>query len=160
MLELWPYQKEDAQIVLSWITSEESFYQWSAGKFGEYPATIQRFNDEIFNGECWPFAVVDDSELVGFFIIRAPEYKEFRMCFIILSPEYRGKGYGKKLISLGLAKIKGLKPKKISLGVFENNPDAYKCYKSVGFKEIGSTAYEFMGEKWNCIEMEYDVNCL
>ena len=40
------------------------------------------------------------------------------------------------------------------LGVFDNNPAAYNCYKSVGFKEIGiKKEYELCGEKWTCIGM-------
>ena len=50
-----------------------------------------------------------------------------------------------------------LKVNKVTLGVFENNPSAYCCYKAAGFKEIQlekKEHYEVLGEKWKCIEME------
>lgn len=44
--------------------------------------------------------------------------------------------------------------KKLGLGVFENNPSAFHCYKAVGFVENGNVEeYEIMSEKWKCIEM-------
>ena len=44
---------------------------------------------------------------------------------------------------------------KVTLEVFENNPAAYNCYKSVGFKENGNvTNYNLCGEVWKSIEME------
>lgn len=50
-----------------------------------------------------------------------------------------------------------LKAEKITLGVFENTPSAYNCYKAVGFKENPKKedmVYEILGEKWKCIELE------
>ena len=44
----------------------------------------------------------------------------------------------------------------LTLGVFENNPSAYYCYKAAGFKEIEMEqdfVFEILGEKWKCIEM-------
>lgn len=47
-----------------------------------------------------------------------------------------------------------LHAKKVSLGVFENNLGALKCYKSCGFKEVTESAYSCLGERWKSIEME------
>ncbi len=44
---------------------------------------------------------------------------------------------------------------KVILEVFENNPNAYYCYKSVGFKENNNIiSYNLCDEKWKSIEME------
>ena len=44
---------------------------------------------------------------------------------------------------------------KITLGVFDNNKPAYRCYKAAGFKETGEEILcEFFGEQWRQIEME------
>ena len=48
--------------------------------------------------------------------------------------------------------------KKVSLGVFENNPSAIHCYEAAGFYRVSlpeTESYECLGETWNCIEMEY-----
>lgn len=46
---------------------------------------------------------------------------------------------------------------KITLGVFENNPNAKYCYQSLGFQEIladNTKYYHILGQDWKCIEME------
>ena len=47
--------------------------------------------------------------------------------------------------------------KKITLGVFDNNPSAFHCYESVGFKVIGTDSYSIDGEEWT--EKEMEINC-
>lgn len=44
--------------------------------------------------------------------------------------------------------------KKITLGVFDNNPSALHCYESVGFAVTGTDSYEIDGEEWTGKEME------
>ena len=36
MLRLRPYNKNDAEIIMSWIKGENAFYKWTAGVLGEY----------------------------------------------------------------------------------------------------------------------------
>ncbi len=53
-----------------------------------------------------------------------------------------------------------LKAEKITLGVFDNNPSAYCCYKAAGFKEVPmkeDIVFETLGEKWKCIELEVNL---
>ena len=50
-----------------------------------------------------------------------------------------------------------LKAKKITIGVFENNPEAYYCYKAAGFQEVemeDELIFEILEEKWKCVELE------
>ena len=44
--------------------------------------------------------------------------------------------------------------KKITFGVFDNNPSALHCYESVGFAVTGTDSYEIDGEEWTGKEME------
>lgn len=77
--------------------------------------------------------------------------------FVIVDSEKRGKGYGKKMLILAKKyAFEILKAKRITLGVFENNPSAYFCYKVSGFsenKEEENFYCDILGEKWKCIEM-------
>lgn len=162
MLGISPYRTGDANKIINWCNNKEAFYKWSAGILGEYPLTSDRMekfiNEKAENDYFFPFVAFDDNEIVGYFILRQPsdEPDELRFGFIIVSPEIRGKGYGKKMLELGLKfafEIYGAK--KASLGVFENNESAYYCYKAVGFKENGITeTYQINGEAWKCIVME------
>ncbi len=50
-----------------------------------------------------------------------------------------------------------MKVEKVTIGVFDNNPSAYHCYKKVGFTEMGeefNKIYQMMGQDWKCIELE------
>ena len=44
MLRLRPYNKSDAEIIMSWIKDERAFYKWTAGVLGEYPISEEQFN--------------------------------------------------------------------------------------------------------------------
>ncbi|MDD6327128.1 MAG: GNAT family N-acetyltransferase [Eubacteriales bacterium] len=158
MLRLRPYNKNDAKTIISWIQDEKAFYKWTAGILGEFPIdeeTFQQVNNLM------AFTAIDDNEIVGFFTLRDPgqTFEELRFGFVVVDPNIRGKGYGKKMIMLGLTYAKEIYGvKKVSLGVFENNEPAYYCYKSAGFVEDISAekeVYPILDENWNCLVMEY-----
>lgn len=103
----------------------------------------------------------DDTGIVGHFTMRFPNSSsldEIRLGFVIVDDKKRGQGYGKEMISLAIQyAFHFVKVKKISLGVFENNKAAIKCYESCGFKRVKlehAESYHCMGERWDCIELE------
>ena len=106
------------------------------------------------------FTAIDDNEIVGFFTMRRPteSFDELRFGFVVVDLEKRGKGYGKRILQLGLKYAKEIfGAKKVSLGVFENNEPAYRCYKAVGFNDVildKTEKYQVLGEEWNCVELE------
>lgn len=63
MLRLRPYNKSDAEIIMSWIKDESSFYKWTAGVLGEYPISEEQF-DTVSN--LMAFTAIDDNDVVGF----------------------------------------------------------------------------------------------
>ncbi|MDE6063906.1 MAG: GNAT family N-acetyltransferase, partial [Lachnospiraceae bacterium] len=81
-----------------------------------------------------------------------------RLGFVIVDDKVRGRGYGREMLSLAIQyAFDFVKVKKISLGVFENNIAAIKCYESCGFQRVkleNTECYHCMGEIWDCIEME------
>ncbi|MBP5604956.1 MAG: GNAT family N-acetyltransferase, partial [Ruminiclostridium sp.] len=83
-----------------------------------------------------------------------------RFGFVIVAPEYRGKGFGRQMIRLAANYVKyRLKAGKITLGVFENNERAKECYYSAGFRLTGeSKDYSFPVGDWKCVEMSLNVD--
>lgn len=166
MLRVRPYRKDDAKDIVTWCKDEETFLKWSAGILGEYPISVQRMEDatsgRMDNARYFPFVAVEDRQVVGFFTLRHPGETddELRFGFVIVNPDLRGKGYGKKMMQLGMKfAIEVYGASKVSLGVFENNQSAYYCYKAAGFIENGHTEdYELMGKQWKCIDMEAKNN--
>lgn len=155
-LRLRPYKVEDRESILSWCHDEKEFYQWTAGVLGKYPITANQFD---FVEKLMPFIAFDDSGLVGFFTFRDPEksLEELRFGFVIIKPDKRNKGCGKDMLRLGIKfafEIYGAK--RVSLGVFENNISAYRCYKGAGFQDVvleKPEMYNVLGEDWKCKEL-------
>ncbi len=156
MLRLRPYQDSDADVILSWPMDEKAFYQWTAGILGAYPLTRERFAQL---GSLMRFTLLDGSETAGFFTLRNPNDTpdEVRFGFVIVDPRKRGRGYGKEMLRLGLKyAFEIYRAKKATLGVFENNPSAYYCYKAAGFKDMlpeTRETYRLLDEEWKCLEL-------
>ena len=156
MLRIKPYNISEVDIILSWSKDETDFYKWSAGVLGEYPIRKEKFD---FVNNLMAFKAIEDDEPVGFFTMRRPSesFEELRFGFIIVDPSKRRKGYGKRMLQLGLKfafEIYGAK--KVSLSIFENNEPAYSCYKSVGFDDVildKTEIYYVLGEEWKCKEL-------
>jgi len=167
-LRLRPYKPQDAETIVSWIKDERALRKWSSDRYGAYPITPEDINHKYieYNGDCeeadnfYPMTAVGANGLVGHLILRYTDTEKtiIRLGFIIVDDDKRGMGYGKRMIQMAIQyAFDMLKAKKITLGVFENNPSAYYCYKAAGFQEIPMEQecdIEILGEKWKCIELE------
>lgn len=161
MFTICDYNESDAQIILGWITDEKSFRQWSADKYESYPPKpeeMNRFYKEIKSNGAQPFVFYDDNKAIGHFILRPlpdENVKTVRIGFIIVDSTIRGKGYGRRMLELALEyAFNTLDAQRVTLGVFENNPKARKCYESVGFRQWDESSFIVNGENWKCLEME------
>ena len=102
-------------------------------------------------------AIGDDGKVVGHIMLRYPDISKtvIRFGFVIVDDNLRSKGYGKQMLQLAIQKAKEeFGAKKITLGVFDNNPLAFHCYESVGFKVIDTDSHQIDGEEWTGKEME------
>ena len=163
-----PYKPQDAEKIVSWIKNERDLRKWSADRYSAYPITAEDINYKYLkcNGDCeeadnfYPITAVDANGPVGHLILRYMNKEKtiIRLGFIIVDDSKRGLGYGKRMIQKAMRyAFDMLKAEKITLGVFDNNPSAYYCYKAAGFKEISveeDIVFEMLGEKWKCIELE------
>lgn len=157
-----PYQERDAATVLSWVTDETVYNQWSSGVIGDYPATPEMLNAfyKKWKGEHHYLTFMlleDDFTPVGTLILRYPQEdpKRIRIGFILVDPAQRGKGYGRTLVETAIAYARDfLGAEVMELGVYANNPGAKALYEKLGFVETHIETEEHMGEPWDCIEME------
>ena len=153
MLRLRPFRAPDANTIIKWTSDPDEFYKWSAGIMGDYPVSEKRLLEAVSgredNPRYFPLVAFDDSGLVGFFTVRTPgeDDRKVRLGYVIVDPSKRGCGYGKQMLILGLKFLFDIYgANEVSLGVFENNMQAYYCYSSVGFKENGMRkAYSLHG---------------
>ena len=168
MLKLRPFKNCDAKKIVSWCKDEKSFRQWCSDRFENFPISeddiIKKYVEN--NGDCpeednfFPMTAFTSEQIVGHLIMRYtnPQKTVLRFGFVIVDNSFRGKGYGKQMLKLAMDfAFNILKVEKVTLGVFDNNPAAYLCYKSVGFKETHlekQIQLDILNEKWNIVELE------
>ena len=162
MIRLRPFKPADSQIICQWFNDEKAFRKWCIDKF-DFPLTAKQLcerNDEFLETQdCWYMTALDDmGKVCGSFIFRMADYEKnsIHMGFIVLSPDYRGKGMGSKMVKAAVKyAFDTLGMKRVTLGVFENNPAAVNCYKSAGFRveKFYENVFEYKDEKWNLFDM-------
>ena len=163
-MTLRPFIVNDAVIILSWIKDKTAFRKWSADRYSVYPPKPEDMLAQYDSDTVFPYTAIDDEgKVVGHVMFRYPEPSRtvIRFGFVIVDDHLRGKGYGKQMLQLAIQKATyEFGAKKITLGVFDNNPSAFHCYESVGFKVIGTGSYFIDGEEWAGKEMELKVYIL
>ena len=164
MLRLRPYKSSDAEIIEKWIRDEDVFLKWGGKLFGEFPVSAQTIDDKyrLNNGDCkepdnfYPWVALDDSgRVVGHFIMRYlhGDTRILRFGWVIVDDTVRGKGYGYEMLRLGLKyAFEIFSVDKVTLGVYENNDRAHRCYQKLGFKDLEVVEKE----PFNVIEMEIE----
>ena len=163
-MKLRIFRQEDAGSIAEWIKNEREFRLWSADRFGKYPVTpvkiAMHYEECGKSGSFFPLTAVDDYDnVLGHLILRYTDEArtEVRFGFVIIKSGHRGRGAGKEMLELAKKyAVDELHAKRLSLGVFEENKAARKCYEAVGFAETGKgeELYHVLGETWRCIEME------
>ena len=168
-IKLRPYKAIDANVIAGWIKDERALRMWSSDRFGEYPITAKDINYKYLecNGDCiepdnfYPLVATENGKPTGHLIMRYTDEDTIRFGFVIVDDSIRNQGYGKRMLKLAIEyAFSILGAKRITLGVFDNNPGAYYCYKAVGFEEIETgkdISFEMFGETWKIIEM--DMRC-
>ena len=162
-MKIRDFINSDAEHIISWFSDEMEFRLWCADRYDHFPIIaddiIERYSEDSKGGRFFPFTAEDENgSVIGHFILRYPSYDKsvLRLGFVILDKSARGKGFGCEMV--GLAKkyaSEVLNARKLTLGVFENNTAAYKCYLSAGFIPSGDyDMFTVFGENWKSIEME------
>lgn len=97
-------------------------------------------NHMISNNFAQYFGFIDN-HFIGWCDINPKNIPEFSHVGVLgmgLLPDYRNKGYGKKLLIKTIEHAKNTnKLEKVELAVFESNKNAIKLYESVGFQVEG-----------------------
>ena len=157
-MTLRPFTINDAPIILSWIKNKAAFRKWSADRYPTFPPKPEDMVAQYESDVIFPFTAMDnEGKVVGHIIFRYPDSSKtvIRFGFVIVDDNLRGKGYGKQMLQQAIQKAQQeFGAKKITLGVFDNNPSAFYCYQSVGFKVTGADTYLIDGEEWTEKEME------
>ncbi len=162
MLRLRPYKPCDSEKIAGWVNDEDIFHKWGGDHFGEYPISAETI-DEMYrlkNGDCgepdnfYPWIAFDDeNNVIGHFIMRYlhGDRRILRFGWVIVDNTARGKGYGTEMLRTGLKyAFEILGAETVTIGVFENNDPAHRCYRKLGFTDRETVRRG----PWKVIEME------
>ena len=132
MIRLKEISKEniDEVLALSVEESQKTFVSTNAESLAQAYA---------YSETAYPFAVYEDSDLVGFIMMGYYEVKEYYTLWkFMIDHRYQNKGYGRRALELGIQYLRDhFDVSEIYTGVVPGNTVAKKLYESVGFKRTG-----------------------
>ncbi len=155
-----PYKSCDAECIAEWCSERTVFENWGGERFGQFPINADIINDKYLNknGDCtesdnfYPMTAAENGRPLGHFIIRYTngDRRILRFGWVIVDSNIRGKGIGRAMLKLALKyAFQILGAEKVTIGVFEHNQQAYRCYRAVGFDTAPSAPHEE-----NVVELE------
>lgn len=168
MIRLSLIEKEDLKRIIEWNEHKSADYllQW-AGPMFDHPLTLEQVENYFLND------VKKDKSNIYVYKIQLPEIDEIigtvelrqidennrvgKVCrFLIGDEDARGRGIGtevlKEILRIG---FEDLKFELITLGVFDFNQRAIKCYENAGFTKSRfiEEARKSSNGYWNLYEM-------
>lgn len=155
--------REDASVLLSWLSDERTVALWKADRFSwpldqrQLETYLQEFTENM--GQEAFMAVTGDGRSVGHFSFREieEERKTAHLGFIVVNPACRGLGYGRSMVKLALEwAFCQKKLDSVWLGVYDCNQAARHCYEALGFTVCSRPGFteEFHGEIWEYSYLE------
>ncbi len=155
-MKLERFSSQHYDLLIGWIHSEEQMYLWSGPTYS-FPLNVSQIKAHCSKPEVNPFILFNGSQPVGFVELYKITKHHYRVCRVLIAQEYRGNGLSKTMLNLVINKaVDDFGTIKLSLGVFERNQVAQRCYQDIGFKVVsfdrGSRVVN--GEPWTLVHME------
>jgi RimJ/RimL family protein N-acetyltransferase len=167
MIRLETFKKEDFQQLINWIDSERLMVNW-AGSLFSYPLTEESLEwyihdtNDMANSDTFVYKAVEKEtgETVGHISLGGISWKNksARVSRVLVgNTEKRGRGICQGMIQCILELgFDALELHKITLGVYDFNTSAIRCYEKAGFKIEGRLRDTFLyegDEYWTLVEM-------
>lgn len=166
MIRLEYFEEKDFEQLIDWINTEELLTNW-AGSLFSFPLTKASMEwylsdtNDINESDALVYRVVEDEtgEIVGHISLGGISRKNrsARISRVLIgSGDHKGKGYCKQMIRAVLKiGFEEMNLHRISLGVYDYNIAALKCYQSSGFKIEGTMrdVLLYKDKWWSLVEM-------
>ena len=165
MIRIRPYKRCDQAALLSWLKEERTVALWKADRFS-WPLTEAQLEaygrDFSREADKAAFTALNEAGVpVGHFSFRRIDWEmgTAHLGFIVTDPAVRGTGCGRQMVRLALAcafDLLGLS--RVTLGVYDCNQAARRCYEAEGFVPADRPGFEtvFHGETWRYFYLQAD----
>jgi RimJ/RimL family protein N-acetyltransferase len=144
MVALVPMPQDDFEVFL-----EHGIREYAADRVrnGNWPAegALERSGNEfehylpdgIHSKDQYLWSLLDEkANKIGVLSVQVKDQKAFIFDFVI-DEEFRGKGFGKQVLTAMDEKLKSMGAESVALHVFGDNVTAQERYKKMGFKIVG-----------------------
>lgn len=124
---------EDAEIILAWRNDEDTRKNSFSKEIISFETHMKWFSSKLEDENCFMYIMEIGPKPVG--LIRIDKVSSFGEISFMIAPDERGKGYGKRILSLAEDNL----PKGIDtlIGLVENeNKASKKCFADNGFSEF------------------------
>jgi RimJ/RimL family protein N-acetyltransferase len=165
-IRLEKFEKPDYEQLINWIDEERLLVNWTGFMF-DFPITEEDLDwytentNDIHTSDVFIYKAVDSEtgSTVGHISLGniSKKNRSGRISRVLIGKTAeRGKGYCQEMIQAVLeVGFEELKLHRISLGVYDSNIAAIRCYEKCGMKKEGVARdilfYE--GEYWSMVEM-------
>jgi ribosomal protein S18 acetylase RimI-like enzyme len=133
--EEWSLQRAtaaDVEALMQWFPEERDVTVWGGPTF-RYPFTRETFFEDTRWETMASFCLSARGHHVGFGQLYERDGR-IHLARLVVRPDMRGRGAGRRLIEMLMEAGKALFPgDEYSLFVLRDNIAAYECYKSLGF---------------------------
>jgi RimJ/RimL family protein N-acetyltransferase len=146
LIKLELFTEADADRLISWVNSPDFLLQWAGPSF-TFPLDRKQIikHLEVMKGrypKSFIYKAIDSetNEVIGHIELSNIDLENLSASIsrVLVSPLYRGKGYGQEMIKSVLEiGFKEFQLHRIDLRVFDFNKGAIKCYEKCGFKKEG-----------------------
>lgn len=121
-------------VLMTWLPDAESTRVWGGPDF-RYPFTAKSFHTNCHWPDMASFALNDIDHGFCAFGQLYVRIERINLARLIVSPDRRGKGLGRRLVTSLMDKGQKLFPlQEFSLFVYRDNTAAFECYRSLGFE--------------------------
>jgi RimJ/RimL family protein N-acetyltransferase len=166
MIVLEYFERKDFEQLINWLRDEELLMNWSGSLFS-FPLTLESMHwymedvNDMPVSEAYVYRAVDadTGEVVGHISLGGISQKNRagRISRVLVGDEAsRGKGYCRQMVEAVLKiGFEELKLHRISLGVYDFNTAAIRCYQKAGMVIEGTyrDCLLFKGKWWSLVEM-------
>jgi len=154
---LVPCTREHLTQLLGWIDSAALNLQRAGPTFDD-PLTLEQLTRHLAQPAVRGFALLQAGRMVGYGELVLCGAGEYRLCRILIGPDWRGQGLGRCLVqSLMTLACRTLEARCLTLAVFSHNRAALACYQGLGFEPYAEepAACELAGESWDLLRLAW-----
>ena len=125
------------------VAEEFGFTEENAPRFTGFAVTEERLNCQYEDKNRVMYAYFENSDIVGYYSLCLQENNECELNNLCVTPEYRHRGIGDKLLRHSFEAARKLGCKKMFVGIVEENTRLRKWYESFGIEHIGTEKFDF-----------------